>query len=147
MRVFGYGSLVVPGAEPFVLEGWRRVWGVAMDNRVAIPGYKVYEDPATGERPAVFVAFLDLVPDPRGATAGTLLDAPDLAALDRRERNYRRTALRDGVVAYLGTPDARRRLSAAVAEGTAVITREYLRRVSWPGAPPLPVCDLRRIDL
>ena len=149
MRVFGYGSLVMPGAEPFVLEGWRRTWGVAMDNRVAIPGYKVYEDPETGERPAVVVCFLDLARDPGSSVTGAVLDAPDLPALDRRERNYRRTGLVADVVGYLGTPEARRRYETAVGEGTAVITREYLDRVPWPAGEPLPVpvVDLLRVDL
>lgn len=142
MLVFGYGSLVVPGAETFTLPGWRRTWGVAMDNRVEIPGYKVYEDPETGERPAVFVAFLDLVPDPEASVEGTLLEVADVAPLDRRERNYRRVEVLPGIAAYVGRPEARARF-----EQGAVITREYLARVPWEGEPPLPVVDLRRRDL
>ena len=43
--VFGYGSLAEPRAgRPLRLAGWRRVWGVAMDNRVTIPGYKYFLD-------------------------------------------------------------------------------------------------------
>ena len=147
MRVFGYGSLVVAGAETVTLEGWRRAWGVAMDNSVAIPGYKVYEDPRTGERPPVFVAFLDLVRDPEASVDGALLEAPDLAALDRRERNYERVEVAEGVYAYLGRADARERFERGVRERRAVVTAEYLARVPWPGDPPVPVCDLRRIDL
>ena len=149
MRVFGYGSLVVPGAEPFVLEGWRRTWGAAMDNSVAIPGYKVYEDPETGERPPVLVAFLDIVPDRESSVRGTLLEAPDLEALDRRERNYIRTPVLTDVVCYIGASEARRRFNDGIDENKLVITREYLDRVSWPegAALPCPVRDLRRIDL
>jgi hypothetical protein len=61
--VFGYGSLAAwagRGEALAELAGARRVWGVAMDNRVEIPGYKVYVDPADGSRPPVHVAFLDL---------------------------------------------------------------------------------------
>ena len=149
MRVFGYGSLVVLGAEPFVLEGWRRTWGVAMDNSVALPGYKVYEYPSTGERPQVFVAFLDLVPDPAATTTGTLLDNPDIEALDRRERNYIRTPVLTDVVSYIGAPEARRRFDNGISEDKLVITLEYLDRVRWPAGAelPCPVRELRRIDL
>src|SRR3954470_12595542 len=62
--VFGYGSLVDGPVRPAVLPGWRRTWGIAMDNAVDLPGYKHYEVPGTGERPAVMVAFLDVAPDP-----------------------------------------------------------------------------------
>jgi hypothetical protein len=59
--VFGYGSLVAPlgldlararRREGFVadLPGFRRVWGVAMDNRRDLPGYKCYVD-ADGRHP------------------------------------------------------------------------------------------------
>ncbi|MGH2941528.1 MAG: gamma-glutamylcyclotransferase, partial [Solirubrobacteraceae bacterium] len=85
--VFGYGSLAAgrPG-RPARLERHRRVWGVAMDNRVAIPGYKSYLLRADGSRPAVFVAFLDVVAQPGAATSGVLLavDERALRALDER---------------------------------------------------------------
>ena len=87
--VFGYGSLADPGGRPHRLARWRRVWGVAMDNRVTIPGYKYYLDPA-GARPAVHVAFLDVVPDAGAAVEGRAIEVEDLVALDARERNYRR---------------------------------------------------------
>ena len=79
--VFGYGSLAAladgavpsrtPRAEGFVcdLPGYRRQWGVAMDNRRDLPGYKHYTD-ELGERPAVFVCFLDIETDPRGSVNG-----------------------------------------------------------------------------
>jgi len=77
--VFGYGSLAGGGAgRPSRLHGSRRVWGVAMDNRVAIAGYKVYLR-ADGSRPAVFVAFLDVVDEPGAATDGVLLEVDDEA--------------------------------------------------------------------
>ncbi len=64
--VFGYGSLVAEGegCHVAVLRGYRRVWGVAMDNSVDLPGYKCYRLRADLSRPAVFVAFVDVVRDP-----------------------------------------------------------------------------------
>ncbi|MGH2910161.1 MAG: hypothetical protein ACRDK8_12795, partial [Solirubrobacteraceae bacterium] len=69
--VFGYGSLaagdVTPGRRRLLtgfvadLRGVRRGWGVAMDNRVDLPGYKCYLDP-DGRRPALSVCFLDIEP-------------------------------------------------------------------------------------
>ena len=69
--VFGYGSLAAlgdgvapsrtPRAEGFVcdLRGYRRQWGVAMDNSRDLPGYKHYTD-AVGRRhigpPIIFAA-------------------------------------------------------------------------------------------
>jgi hypothetical protein len=106
MYVFGYGSLVaLPGAVPARLRGYRRVWGVAMDNAVAQAGYKVYESPG-GARPPVAVAFLDLAADPGAVVDGALLAAPDLAALDARERQYERIDVTGAV--ELGGPDAAR---------------------------------------
>ena len=78
--MFGYGSLTArPGLvvtrelkeDGFVadLAGLRRTWGVAMDNRRDLPGYKYYTD-AAGRRPQVFVAYLDLVRGPRGSGRG-----------------------------------------------------------------------------
>ena len=68
--VFGYGSLtaragLVPTRElkdhGFVadLVGLRRTWGVAMDNRRDLPGYKYYTV-HHGGRPQVLLAYLDL---------------------------------------------------------------------------------------
>lgn len=165
--VFGYGSLAGGGAgRPARLEGHRRVWGVAMDNRVEIPGYKVYvrED---GSRPAVFVAFLDVVAERGAATDGLLLEVEDeaLSALDERERNYERVDVTgavggtcDGTVwVYCGTSAGRDRLRRGLAEGSAVVARTYLETVRAgfasagidDGADPgeLPVMDLERVDL
>jgi hypothetical protein len=152
VHLFGYGSLVVPGARRFTLQGWRRVWGVAMDNRVAIPGYKVYEDSQTGERPPVVVTFLDLVADPESEVVGSIIEAPDLATLDRRERQYRREEVVDGVVAYVGRQEGRERAASGRTIGIAVIQRSYFelcREVLGDGVPPpdLPLRDLRRVDL
>jgi cation transport regulator ChaC len=160
--VFGYGSLAVePGGVPARLRDWRRRWGVAMDNAVAIPGYKIYVD-AAGGRPDVCVAFLDVVPAPGAGVEGVCVPvaAAALAALDRRERNYERTevtAAADGVPdgpvwTYAGRADSRARFAAAVAAGRCVIARSYLDVVeAGLGGPVprdgLPVADLRRVDL
>jgi cation transport regulator ChaC len=135
--VFGYGSLLEGGTgTPCRLAGHRRRFGVAMDNRRTLPGYKYFLDAATGERPPVFVAFLDLLPDPGAGVDGVAIpvDGARLAALDDRERNYRRvdvTAqleadLGGPVWAYMGLVDARERYARGVAAGAAVVARGYV---------------------
>ena len=180
--VFGYGSLVAPaGARPdralrpggFVadLRGAVRGWGVAMDNRRDLPGYKYYLA-AGGSRPAVYVSFLDIREHPGATVNGVCLpvDAARLAVLDRRERNYTRVDVSDRVEAggarvwtYVGSAAGRQRLATGRADGRAVISAGYLRQVQagfWrlgedeyaacqasldPGE--LPVLDLTRVDL
>jgi hypothetical protein len=156
-RVFAYGSLLGDAAgEPCRLEGHRRVWGVAMDNRRTLPGYKYYLDPAGG-RPEVFVAFLDVVETPGAAIDGLAFAVDDatLAALDDRERNYRRVLI-GGLWVYVGLPEARRRYARGAADGAAVVPRAYLDGVqagfaahglAFDTAPPVPVVDLVRVDL
>jgi hypothetical protein len=152
--VFGYGSLTArpgPAATRAVKEhgfvadllGLRRVWGVAMDNRRDLPGYKYYTDTG-GRRPEVFVAYLDLVParqapaDPEARVNGLCLPVDDvlLAQLDCRERNYERVDVSDRVTvggarvwAYIGVPAARERLAEGRRTGTAVIDAGYVRTV------------------
>jgi cation transport regulator ChaC len=151
--VFGYGSLSArPGPTPtrelkqhgFVADvaGLRRIWGVAMDNRRDLPGYKYYAD-ALGRRPQVFVAYLDLVPgDPDPTQPARVngvclpVDAAVLEALDRRERNYERTDVSDRVQAggarvwaYIGMAAARERLAEGRRTATAVIDAGYVRTV------------------
>ena len=149
--VFGYGSLAPNGGTPAHLPGYRRAWNVAMDNRVTIPGYKYYVD-AWGERPEVFVTFLNLVPG--DGVDGVLLEAGDLAQLDARERNYRRVDVSDAidvpgpVYAYIGLDEAVARFEAGHREGRAVAQRGYVESVRGIAEPPaLPVLDLTRIDL
>jgi cation transport regulator ChaC len=135
--VFGYGSLLGRASGvPCRLAGHRRRWGVAMDNRRTIPGYKYFLDAATGERPEVYVAFLDVAPEAGASTCGLAFEVDDagLEALDARERNYRRVDVRGGldaelgapVWAYLGLDDARERYAEGVRTGTAVVSRAYL---------------------
>jgi gamma-glutamylcyclotransferase (GGCT)/AIG2-like uncharacterized protein YtfP len=139
-----------------------------MDNSVDLPGYKYYVDAATGERPAVFVTFLNVVPDPATAVNGVLfpVDADALAQLDARERNYERRAVEvDGRAAwtYVGSSGSASRFGSGVASGTAVVSGEYaglvcasfkalgcreLRRFEESTDPPgVPVRDLRRVDV
>lgn len=148
MWVFGYGSLAaLPGAEPATLAGHRRTWGVAMDNTVEIPGYKVYED-ADGQRPAVCVAFLDVEPDGDATVAGARIEVDDaaLAELDLRERSYERVAVDDDVWVYRGRAERRAIATQARAEGRLVVQREYYELVlSALGSvepPGCPVVDL-----
>ena len=180
--VFGYGSLtlldgVVPIREPrpegFVtdLPGFARAWGVAMDNRRDLPGYKYYVA-AGGRRPAVYVSFLDVHERPDATVNGVCLpvDAARLAALDRRERNYTRVDVSDRVAAggarvwvYAGSAAGRERFATGRTQGRAVISAGYLRQVQagfWRlgedeyaacraslDPDELPVLDLTRVDL
>jgi hypothetical protein len=182
--VFAYGSLVSPpgltpgrgwSAHGFVADllGFRRAWGVAMDNRRDLPGYKYYTDPR-GRRPEVFVTFLDVraSSQPGAAVNGMCLpvDAARLVALDRRERNYERIDVSDRVPGadgvrvwtYVGSAAGRERLRTGVAAGTAVIDANYLTGVrdgfmrlggaehrACAGSldPGLPVVPLRRHEL
>jgi hypothetical protein len=167
--VFGYGSLVDGPVLPAVLPGWRRTWGIAMDNAVDLPGYKHYEVPGTGERPAVIVAFLDVAPDPDPAAEvpGVVFEASDdeLRALDRRERNYAGVDVETSegpAVVFTGLPESRARVARGVAEGRCVVQRAYLEGVragfealepggaarfdDTTGALPGPVVDLVRVD-
>jgi gamma-glutamylcyclotransferase (GGCT)/AIG2-like uncharacterized protein YtfP len=176
-HVFGYGSLagelLRDGGRVACLEGRRRKWGVAADNERAIPGYKQYALRSGGAVPRVFVAFLDLVEDPRCAVNGVLaaIDASALAELDRRERNYDRVEVTaeierppaGRVWTYVGSVEGRARLSTGLREQRAVISRdyaesvhsafrglgeaEYERFLASTSLDGPPVLDLRRIDL
>jgi cation transport regulator ChaC len=179
--VFGYGSLLElrdrrearASAATTFLTGYTRLWNVAMDNSVDLPGYKYYVDPRSGARPSVFVTFLNIEPAPGGRVNGTLLKVTpaDLVELDARERNYARIDLTaavmgdvDGTVwSYVGTPAGRARFAAGLTEARAVIQQQYhdhvhrqfatidgdglveFERLTMP--PPCRLVDLRRIDL
>jgi hypothetical protein len=150
MWVFGYGSLMaLPGAEPGTLEGHRRTWGVAMDNTVELPGYKVYET-ANGIRPPVCVAFLDVQPDAGATVSGArvAVDAHALADLDLRERSYERIEVAPGGFVYRGRPQQRALAAAARREGRLVVQRDYLELVRAVLGdvedPDCPVVDLVR---
>jgi cation transport regulator ChaC len=165
--VFGYGSLVRrPCGIACHLTGHRRAWNVAMDNRRAIPGYKVYEDPDTGERPPVRVTFLNVYPG-EGRVNGIAfpVGAEELEVLDRRERNYERVDVTRALDAdlggtvwtYRGTDAARGRFEA----GPAVVAQDYFEaiRAGFAAAggleafdastdpPTVPLRRLKRVDL
>jgi len=167
--VLGYGSLAAGAPlRPAVLHGHRRVWGVAMDNALDIPGYKYYRRSEDGSRPAVFVAFLDVAADAAATTGGALIAADDalLRALDARERNYDRvevTALVQGaapgatVWTYRGSAAGRARLELGVRRGNAVVAVDYVAGVraalqvlgfdDVADPSPLALMRLERVDL
>lgn len=172
--VFGYASLVRDGgpAERACMRGVRRTWGVATDNTLAIPGYKMYLRRSDGTRPAVFVAFLDLLPAAGSAVNGVCrpVGADELKLLDLRERNYERvdvTAVVDPapgrVWAYLGSAEGRERLRRGLEAESVVISRDYERKVhagfralgeleyeaflASSDLDGIPVWDLERVDL
>jgi hypothetical protein len=148
--VFAYGSLaelrdplVIDGKEldpvPGRLIGFRRLWGVAMNNWEEYPARKHFVDPESSQAPPVRVAFLDVEEEP-GATVNGLaipVDAERLAALDLRERRYDRRdvsaafepALPHQVFLYTGRRDARERARLDFSEAPIVISDEYLARV------------------
>ena len=143
--LFAYGSLLPAGAtalpaeaRPCRLTGWRRSWGVAMDNGVDLPGYKHFVTPG-GERPALMVAFLDIAPEPAAGVNGTALPVSDaeLPGLDERERNYERVEVTEQidaglpgrVWAYAGLDAARERLALGRREGRLAIASSYHARV------------------
>jgi gamma-glutamylcyclotransferase (GGCT)/AIG2-like uncharacterized protein YtfP len=126
-----------------------------MDNTRDLPGYKYYVDPETGERPAIYVAYVDLAPDPDATVRGVVfaVDAPALEALDRRERNYKRAEVtvepspEGRVWAYFGRPEARERFELGVADGTAVVDRAYYEQLRFADPPPVPIRTLTRIEI
>lgn len=140
--MFGYGSLVAVPGDPVIarMRGVRRELGVAMDNAVDLPGYKYFVRADDGSRPGVFVAFADLAEAGAGAPAvnGVLLAAPDLPALDARERNYERVDMSGAVEgappgarvwAYVGSPAGRERFARGRAAGTVVVARAYVEAI------------------
>jgi cation transport regulator ChaC len=180
--IFGYGSLLGDRAdnqdrraEPLIchLHGYRRTWNVAMDNRRTLPGYKYYIDPQTGERPAIFVTFLNLVPNRSQLVNGVLfpVDPDQLEVLDDRERNYERHEVTDNVSehvagqvwVYIGTPDSEDRFREGQRSGQAVVSREYIDGVyadfrltgeqalrefeASTDEPGCPIVDLVRVDV
>jgi hypothetical protein len=172
--VFGYGSLVAEHARGHVaiLREHRRGWGVAMDNSRDLPGYKSYRLRSDASRPLLFVAFLDIEPDPDAAVTGLCMpvDERELRELDRRERNYRRIDVtrriegaRGRVWAYGGSEAGRARLREGRARGRAAVSRDYLDGVlagiaaiapdevaavaRSPGPAGMVVLDLDRVEI
>ncbi len=186
--VFGYGSLVDKqrlakflhrdklDKMPITfcrLKGYRRVWNVAMDNTVDIQNYKYYLDTITGERPNVYVTFLNIRPSPDDTIGGVLfrVSPADLELLDRRERNYQRIAVSkeiepevSGTVwTYIGRLASEESFLQGLSQNTAVISRDYYQIAyhgygSWgeealrdylnsTDKPDIPLRDLKLVSL
>jgi cation transport regulator ChaC len=157
--VFGYGSLVdLRRLAVFLgreltpediahghLQGFRRTWNVATDNRLDLPGYKMYLDPETGERPEVFVTFLNLRPVVSGEEVNGIalrVTERELARIRDREHNYRLAEVTDRwrpedsgrelpgrLVTSLGRPEAEARFREGRQTGRAVVRSHYRRLV------------------
>jgi cation transport regulator ChaC len=176
--VFGYGSLLRPremrgDATPSLLRGFRRGWNVAMDNSRDLPGYKYYVDEETGERPDIYVTYLNIWEDEEAEVNGLVfpVDEGTLRVLDDRERNYRRRDVTDHigddlggrVWAYVGTDEARERYETGRAADTAVVSAAYENKVrkdfgtfgdAWleqfdatTDGPAVPLRRLKRIEI
>ena len=146
--VFGYGSLAelteplaigerLFPALPGRLHGFRRRWGVAMNNWEASADEKHFVDPESGLKPSLAVAYLDIEAAPGEAVNGLAVpvDAARLGELDSREINYERIDVSSAfeppsahaVFAYRGTAAARRR---AAADGVEIFaSRQYVERI------------------
>lgn len=154
--VFGYASLVavpesletergVYGPVPGRLNGYRRLWGAAMNNWEGGEEAKHFLDRETGERLRIRVAYLDLEPNAGHAVNGLAIpvDEERLAAFDAREINYARVEVteafeplplggeRSGAVepsrvfTYVGLGAARERCRQGIAEGDIFVSRDY----------------------
>ncbi len=148
--VFGYGSLVemtaplaigsrIYPAVPGRLHGFRRRWGVAMNNWETSDAEKHFVDPATGLKPHIAVAYLDIEEVP-GATVNGLavpVDPRRLRELDRREVNYRRVVVSEAfrprlsgtVFTYEGTEPARARATAPTDAHGVFVSGSYVEAV------------------
>jgi hypothetical protein len=152
--VFGFGSLIAATDGSFLpsresdtrgyvadLVGYRRCWGVAMDNARDLAHYKYYVEKGEGgleRRPEIFVAFLDIVREPDSRINGLLrpVTNAEMSLLDARERNYRRIDVTDSIErapgrvwAYEGRQEARQRRVEADAVGRLVVDAQYMRSV------------------
>ena len=141
--VFGYASLVPDGAGGGAVEA--ELAGLPAGARRGArqpPHHPRLQDlhaAPDGSRPDVYVAFFDLEAADAMTVAGLALpvDESRLAALDAREANYERvdvTGLVEGVSGrvwtYMGRgTESRARLARGLAEGTAVVSQDYLEKV------------------
>jgi dephospho-CoA kinase len=140
--VFAYASLVAledAGARPGRLRGFRRRWGVAMNNWEGGEGVKHFLDRATGERPKIRVAYLDVYEQSGSVVNGVALpvDAERLATLDAREINYSRVDVSPAfegsvlgrVFTYVGLDAARERCRRGAVDGDAFVSSDYAAAV------------------
>jgi hypothetical protein len=135
--VFGYASLVALEGDVVLgrLHGYRRFWGVAMNNWEGGEEAKHWLDRESGERPRIRVAYLDLREQERSVVNGLALPVGEdrLAELDAREINYRRIDVSDAfegdvdgtVFTYIGLDAARERCRQGVAEGNVFVSSDY----------------------
>jgi cation transport regulator ChaC len=143
--VFGYASLVAledAEARPGRLRGYRRCWGVAMNNWEGGEDAKHWLDRESGERPRIRVAYVDLREQEGSAVNGLALpvDEDRLAELDAREINYRRMDVSAAfepidrpaeaagtrrVFTYLGLDAGRERCRQGAAAGDVFVSRDY----------------------
>ena len=144
--VFGYGSLVSETRPVRIgsgtvsprwvsLNGYRRSWDVAMENRGSVNDHKHYIDPLSGARPDVYAAFLNIGARPGESCVGLAIPVDDstLPALDHREINYRRMAVTDlisprleGTVwSYVALDAGRERFETGLRTGNVYLAREY----------------------
>lgn len=153
--VFAYGSLVAAGQIEraigrsidksleyitATLPGYRRTWNAGMQNRHADPTDKYYVLP-DGTRPNRTISALGIEPDLGTDINGVVFRATriELAALDRRERRYRRIDCSRLVVVDLPRPgpvftytpleSAMRLTAASRANGSDTISKPYKRLV------------------
>lgn len=140
--VFGYASLVAlddADALSGRLRGFRRRWGVAMNNWEGGEGVKHWLDRETGERPRIRIAYLDIYEQAGSAVNGVALpvDCERLEVLDTRELNYERVEVTGSfdpevggrVFAYVGLAAARERCRLGVADGDIFVSRDYVAAV------------------
>jgi cation transport regulator ChaC len=140
--VFGYASLVAledADALPGRLRGFRRRWGVAMNNWEGGEEVKHWLDRPTGERPRIRVAYLDIEPSEGRTVNGVAIpvDAERLAMFDAREVNYERVdvsaavepAISGRVFAYVGLDTARERCRRGAVDSDTFVSRDYAAAV------------------
>ena len=136
--VFGYGSLLEKTGACATLNGWQRSWGVAMDNSEDLPHYKHYLD-ASGGRPKICVAFLDVQPHAAAEVNGVVIavSREALAVLDARERNYRRVDVTSALSldlegkawVYTGLEESVERCRRALEQKRLFVQKQYLLAV------------------
>ena len=151
--VFGYGSLVnVDLLEQFLnrkinpcdwklcnLNGFRRIWNIAMDNYLNLSGYKYYIDSKTGRRLKIYVVFLNIYQVKQELVNGIIfkVTSSELKKIDKRERNYERINinkfldlnLTQPCWTYIGLKEAEIRYKRGLELNTAFININYYNNV------------------
>ena len=148
--VFGYATLAAHddalavsarGEREIVyahLEGFRRRFNVAMENRAPLNDRTYYADPETGERLDIFVVACNLDEAPGRVNGVAIPVAADLLPrFDRRELHYDRVDVTARCTVDLGLPvwtyvanrQGRIDYERGVAAGCAFIRRTYVERI------------------